>query len=197
VDHDVRVHRFERPFLSPDHPDHQSLVLLRHPAGAPAVELVAPVLTPPERMQRTELDLVAAEKGACHGTVFVPNLDETVELFTGALGFRRAENCGQGFAHLALRRPLSQWSITLTIREERAPAEMPTQDSEGWFVLALFSSDLEADARQARKYNVKAVTEPFSTEVSQQRWAIVLCILSSGFAVELLQPSKDGASTGG
>jgi hypothetical protein len=81
--------------------------------------------------------------------------------------------------------------MSLTIREEGAFAEPPVLDSEGWFVLALFSSDLQTDAHCVREHGLKAVTEPFRIFVSQQEWTIVLCILSSGFAIELLQPSKD------
>jgi hypothetical protein len=193
VDHDVHVHPFERGFLSPGHPGHQSLVLLRHPAGLPALELVAPVLTSPARAQRTELDLNRAAKGVCHGTIRVPNLADTERLFCGALGFRRAEETVPGSANLSLHRPLPQWSMNLTIREDSFTAELPALDSEGWFVLALFSSDLSADIRRVQKHDVKAVTRPFVTEVDGKEWTIVLCVLHSGFAIELLQPSRNSA----
>jgi hypothetical protein len=192
VDHAVRVHPFERPFSSPGHPDHQSLVLLRHPAGAPAVELVGPVLTP-ERAQRTELNLSDAARGVCHGTIRVPNFAETVELFIEVLGFRRDETKDGASVELALRRPLSHWSMPLTIREDLGATQAPMMDSPGWFVLALFSSDPRADAHRMHAYHVQT-TEPFVTRVSDQQWTIVLCVLQSGFAIELLQPSKGASS---
>ena len=81
--------------------------------------------------------------------------------------------------------------MNLTIREDSFTAELPALDSEGWFVLALFSSDLAADTRRVQEHDVKAVTRPFVTEVDGKEWTIVLCVLHSGFAIELLQPSKN------
>ena len=188
LDDNVRVHPFERPFLSPEHPGSQSLALLRHPTGLPALELVAPIFTLPA--QRTNLDFNEMAKGVCHGTIKVQNPAETVSLFADALGFGRQDKSTPGKAKLSLKRPLSQWSMNLTIQEDSPMAELPMLDSEGWFVLALFSSDISGDARRVQEHNVKAVTQPFITEVNGQRWTIVLCVLNSGFAVELLQPHR-------
>jgi hypothetical protein len=190
LDDDVCVHPFERPFLSSEHPGSQSLALLRHPAGLPALELVAPVLTSPA--QRTNLDFNEIAKGACHGTIKVQNPAETTSLFVDALGFGRRDESTSDRAVLSLRRPLSQWSMNLTIQTDSPATELPMLDSEGWFVLALFSSDVPGDARRVQEHNVKAVTQPFITEVNGQRWTIVLCVLNSGFAVELLQPHRIG-----
>jgi hypothetical protein len=194
VDHDVRVHAFERPFLSPSHGDTQSLVLLRQPR-VPAVELVAPVLTPPERAHHTRLDLDAAAQGRLHGTLEVPDAAACQALFLECFGFRRTGG-DEARVEVELRRPLAQWSMGLTLRQGVAAQPMPTQDSEGWFVLALFTSDVAADAERARKYDVAAVTQPFVTRVSGQRWTIALVILRSGFAIELLQPSADATAGG-
>ena len=192
LDDDVRVHPFERPFLSPGHPGSQSLALLRHPTGLPALELVAPVLTSPAQAQRTHLNFNEMAKGVCHGTIKVPNPAETVSLFVDALGFGRRVGSAPDAAKLSLRRPLPQWSMDLTIQEDGRASDLPMLDSEGWFVLALFSSDIPNDASRVQEHNVKAVTRPFMTEVNGQQWTIVLCVLNSGFAVELLQPHRVG-----
>jgi hypothetical protein len=131
-------------------------------------------------------------KGVCHGTIKVPNPAETVSLFVDALGFGRGVGSAPDAAELSLRRPLPQWSMDLTIQEDGRASDLPMLDSEGWFVLALFSSDIPNDASRVQEHNVKGVTRPFMTEVNGQQWTIVLCVLNSGFAVELLQPHRVG-----
>ena len=163
------------------------MALLRHPARPPAIELVAPVVAPRTHVQRTNLDIKEAAKGICHGTIGVPDPDQTAALFVDALGFGHQRRPGSETVELSLQRPLSQWSMSLTIEEDSSGADFPSLDSEGWFVLALLSSDISGDARCVQKHTLKSVTQPFVTEVSGQRWTIVLCVLNSGFAVELLQ----------
>jgi hypothetical protein len=119
-----------------------------------------------------------------------------VAFFTEALGFAPADGTGQGRARLSLRRPLPQWSMTLILEEEVAPPVVPTMDSEGWFVLALLSSDLNADASAASQHALKAVTEPFEICVGGKPWMIVLCVLHCGFAIELMQPPRADSAVG-
>lgn len=196
VDHEVRVHQFERPFLSPGHPDHQTLGLFRHPAGFPALELVGPVVASPGNEHRTELNLSSIEKGMLHGTIHVPNLDQTVALFVDAFGFIVAKKNEERSARLSLHRPMPQWSMNLTLEEEVLPATVPTLDGRGWFVLALLSSDLRADALNASRHALTAITDPFVISVDKKEWAIVLCVLRSGFAIELMQPPKAAPAVG-
>jgi hypothetical protein len=132
-----------------------------------------------------------------HGTICVRDLERSVALFTEALGFVRVDDTGPGRIRLVLRRPLPQWSIAITLEEEPAGSELvPTMDSKGWFVLALLSSDLNADAALAAAHRPRAVTEPFDLSVNGKPWRIVLCVLNSGFVVELMQQQKATGTSG-
>ncbi len=193
VDHDVLVQSCERAFLSADHPGRQSLVLLRHPRGYPAVELVSPTSSSADNEQRSVLNLFTESYETLTGTIRVPDLEECAAFFVDGLGFESGQHFLGGGVEVVLRRPLSQWSIALTLEKEAVESPVPTLDGGGWFVLALLSSDLGADAAKIARHGLKAVTDPFTIRVGGRRWSIVLCVLKSGFAIELMQPASDDA----
>lgn len=188
IDHEVHIHSCERPFLSAGHPDKQSLALLRH-LGMPALELVSPVATDSPIEHFSRLDL--AELHGASGVIRVPDLARTVEFFVNGLGFREYGGKGLHSREIALRRPLPQWSMNLTIEEFHGSDRIPRFDDKGWFVLALLSSDAQADAAAATVvYDAVTMTEPFVIRVNGREWKVVLCVLPNGFGIELIEIAR-------
>lgn len=187
VDHGVAVHPCERGFLSGEHPDVQSLALLRHPAGLPAIELVAPAIPERERGD-ARLTLPGVDGEGFGGVIRVSDYADTQELFVRQLGFSALGPDGK---RLVMRRPLRQWCWDLELEESTDITASSCLDRPGWFVLALLTTDLEQSARMLAAHCASA-TPPFEIEVNNKRLRIALGVLPSGFGIEMVQIGAKG-----
>jgi hypothetical protein len=186
VDHAVAVHPYERTFLSASCSTVQSLALLRHPSGLPALELVSPTMSEAERLD-AKLVMPPADSRRFSGTIHVDDLVNARDFFVKHLGFCEAEsNIGRG-AKLAMRRPLRQWCFDLTLEQlEQKPNLPESLDKPGWFVLALLTTDIDQGAKTLAGYCMRA-TPPFEIQVNGNQLKLALGTLSTGFGIEMVQ----------
>jgi hypothetical protein len=190
----VRVHENERKFLERDTAALQSLTLLRHAGGWPAIELLPgrPARAdevPPARL----LVPMGAEvrAGAGPGVEAGPTGLETPRLLVPpgvapllrALGF--TETAG-GALHL--RRPLPSMQLTAQLEAgETRPMARPTHlDAPGPVVVGLLSTALAADADAVTGVCVDR-TDPFEVEVGGRSLRLVLLRAPAGPLIELVQ----------
>jgi hypothetical protein len=197
IDDRVMVHPAERPFLSPLHPARQKLIYMRSATGMPALEFVSPVTGEDGVEHASMLDVTQAGASVGSGTLLVPDLAAALEFFCAGLGFGPVSAPTVSEAIVRMTRPLRQWEFQLTLRQSQPAAEQPTLDCNGWFVLGLLSNSLTVDINQLRGFRfVTGIVPPFELRVANNVRMVGMCILQSGFAIELIQPvSANGSAS--
>lgn len=218
-DTNILINSEEKKLLSPSHPETQTILMLRHPTGLPAIELVKSETSYPETTLPAAWlaidNLEPSSFFSCtnnrntninsamqSGKIIADHLLEGYNLFVQTpslidiepiwqvLGFTKEGSAAQKtISHWKIKRPLPSWSLSITLIETSCTNISYPLERQGCFVLSLLSTDIHNDSKKLLNYSTKAI-HPFQTTINKKKWLLALFVIPGGFTIELMAPGE-------
>lgn len=127
--------------------------------------------------------------GGCALGIVARNPDVEAAFFVDALSFAA---CGDGRGALTSRFP--QWSIALSVTEDKNAPLDPPLDLDGLSCLAFYSTGVVEDAARIAACGGRDAIDPFEIRVKDRDLRILMLRSPEGTIIELIQVKKTNAS---